>query len=163
MVEIHSEVCDDLINSPPADLHAMSSPWPFVAWGMDVIGPIEPKTSNGNRFILVAIDYFTKWVEAGTFRLLDSWEYQVSKGASQRHCNIEIRCLSQSHFLQSRFGSIMRQDRDKCQQFETKMKGEKAGADAWEAKAADRNLDRASLDSSTQYSPSFSILKPQGT
>ncbi|RDX75963.1 Pol polyprotein, partial [Mucuna pruriens] len=29
-----------------------------------MIGPIEPKASNGHRFILVAIDYFTKWVEA---------------------------------------------------------------------------------------------------
>nr|XP_033510742.1 uncharacterized protein LOC117275548 [Nicotiana tomentosiformis] len=33
---------------------------------MDVIGPIEPKASNGHRFIFVAIDYFTKWVEAVT-------------------------------------------------------------------------------------------------
>ena len=31
---------------------------------MDVIGPIEQTASNGHRFILVAIDYFTKWVEA---------------------------------------------------------------------------------------------------
>ncbi|XP_015057591.1 uncharacterized protein K02A2.6-like [Solanum pennellii] len=46
----------------------MSAPWPFVAWGMDVIRPIEPKASNGHRFILVAIDYFTKWVEAVTFK-----------------------------------------------------------------------------------------------
>ncbi|XP_070028840.1 uncharacterized protein [Nicotiana sylvestris] len=46
----------------------MSTPWPFVAWGMDVIGPIEPATSNGHKFILVAIDYFTKWVEAKTFK-----------------------------------------------------------------------------------------------
>ncbi|XP_059294501.1 uncharacterized protein LOC132047478 [Lycium ferocissimum] len=42
----------------------MSSPWPFVACGMDVIGSIEPAASNGHRFILVSIDYFTKWVEA---------------------------------------------------------------------------------------------------
>ncbi|XP_070019725.1 uncharacterized protein [Nicotiana sylvestris] len=35
---------------------------------MDVIGPIEPSASNGHRFILVAIDYFTKWVEAKTFK-----------------------------------------------------------------------------------------------
>ncbi|XP_027769603.1 uncharacterized protein K02A2.6-like [Solanum pennellii] len=35
---------------------------------MDVIGPIEPKASNVHRFILVAIDYFTKWVEAVTFK-----------------------------------------------------------------------------------------------
>nr|XP_010326102.1 uncharacterized protein K02A2.6-like [Solanum lycopersicum] len=46
----------------------MSAPWPFVAWGMDVIGLIEPKASNGHRFILVAIDHFTKWVEAVTFK-----------------------------------------------------------------------------------------------
>ncbi|XP_019066926.1 uncharacterized protein [Solanum lycopersicum] len=31
---------------------------------MDVIGPIEPTASNGHRFILVAIDYFTKCVKA---------------------------------------------------------------------------------------------------
>ncbi|RDY14347.1 Pol polyprotein, partial [Mucuna pruriens] len=36
-------------------------------WGIDVIGPIEPKASNGHRFILVAIDYFTKWVEAASY------------------------------------------------------------------------------------------------
>ena len=30
---------------------------------MDFIGPIDPTTSNGHRFILVAIGYFTKWVE----------------------------------------------------------------------------------------------------
>ncbi|PHU26348.1 hypothetical protein BC332_04680 [Capsicum chinense] len=46
----------------------MAAPWPFVAWGMDVIGPIEPNASNGYRFILVAINYFTKWVEAVTFK-----------------------------------------------------------------------------------------------
>ncbi|XP_015060342.1 uncharacterized protein K02A2.6-like [Solanum pennellii] len=46
----------------------MAAPWPFVAWRMDVIGPIEPKASNGHRFILVAIDYFTKWVEAINFK-----------------------------------------------------------------------------------------------
>ena len=28
---------------------------------------IRPTSSNGHRFILVAIDYFTKWVEAASF------------------------------------------------------------------------------------------------
>ena len=32
-----------------------------------MIGMIEPKASNGHRFILVAIDYFTKWVEAASY------------------------------------------------------------------------------------------------
>ena len=35
--------------------------------GMDVIGPISPKASNGHRFIFVVIDYFTKWVEAASY------------------------------------------------------------------------------------------------
>nr|XP_009617300.1 uncharacterized protein LOC104109652 [Nicotiana tomentosiformis] len=46
----------------------MGSPWSFAVWGMDVIGPIEPATSNIHCFILVAIDYFTKWVEASTYK-----------------------------------------------------------------------------------------------
>ena len=32
-----------------------------------MIGEIKPTASNGHRFILVAIDYFTKWVEAASF------------------------------------------------------------------------------------------------
>ncbi|XP_016566997.1 uncharacterized protein K02A2.6-like [Capsicum annuum] len=31
---------------------------------MDIIRPIELTASNGYRFIIVAIDYFTKWVKA---------------------------------------------------------------------------------------------------
>ncbi|PKI51085.1 hypothetical protein CRG98_028514 [Punica granatum] len=44
----------------------MAASWPFSMWGMDVIGPINPKASNGHLLILVAIDYFTKWIEAIT-------------------------------------------------------------------------------------------------
>jgi hypothetical protein len=55
-------------NAPPQYLHTMASSWPFSAWGMDVIGEITPKASNGHEFILVAIDYFTKWVEACSFK-----------------------------------------------------------------------------------------------
>ena len=32
-----------------------------------MIGAIEPKASTGHLFILVAIDYFTKWVEAASY------------------------------------------------------------------------------------------------
>ncbi|XP_052735520.1 uncharacterized protein LOC128197506 [Vigna angularis] len=55
------------INVPPTALNVLSAPWPFSMWGIDVIGAIEPKASNGHRFILVAIDYFTKWVEAASY------------------------------------------------------------------------------------------------
>ncbi|XP_059302333.1 uncharacterized protein LOC132054307 [Lycium ferocissimum] len=62
-----SQIHGDLMKVPPIELNAMTSPWPFIAWGMDVIGPIEPAASNKHRFILVAIDYFTKWEEAASY------------------------------------------------------------------------------------------------
>ena len=58
----------DLIRVPPHELNAIGSPWPFVAWGMDVIGTIEPAASNGHKFILVAIYYFTKWVAEASYK-----------------------------------------------------------------------------------------------
>jgi len=57
----------DNVNAPPMPLNVLAAPWPFSMWGIDVIGAIEPKASNGLRFILVAIDYFTKWVEAALY------------------------------------------------------------------------------------------------
>ena len=48
----------------------MTSPWPFSVWGIDVIGRIAPKASNGLEYILVAIDYFTKWMETASYSIL---------------------------------------------------------------------------------------------
>ena len=61
------QIYADRINVPPTPLNVMSSPWPFSMWGIDMIGMIEPKASNGHRFILVAISYFTKWVEVASY------------------------------------------------------------------------------------------------
>ena len=48
-------------------LITLTSPWPFSVWGIDIIGKISPKSSNGHEYILVSIDYFTKWVEATSY------------------------------------------------------------------------------------------------
>ena len=37
---------------------------PFYQWGLDFIGEINPHSSGHHKWILVAIDYFTKWIEA---------------------------------------------------------------------------------------------------
>ena len=63
---------DDLIHIPPSELHALTSPWPFSVCGIDIIGKISPKSSSGHEFILVTIDYFTKWVEAALYARLTS-------------------------------------------------------------------------------------------
>ena len=62
------QIYADKIHAPASPPHVLIAPWPFSMWRMDVIGPIEPKASNGHRFILVAIDYFTKWVEATSYK-----------------------------------------------------------------------------------------------
>ncbi|XP_051141299.1 uncharacterized protein LOC127258492 [Andrographis paniculata] len=49
---------------PTVNLQKMVKPWPFKAWALDVIGKIHPASSKQHSFILVATDYFTKWVEA---------------------------------------------------------------------------------------------------
>jgi hypothetical protein len=43
-------------------------PWLFRGWGLDFIGEIHPGSSKGHRFIFVAMDYFTKWIEAVPLR-----------------------------------------------------------------------------------------------
>ncbi|XP_022030562.1 uncharacterized protein LOC110931477 [Helianthus annuus] len=48
--------------SPKHDLVTISSAWPFHKWGMDIVGPFPP-AKGGVKFLLVAIDYFTKWPE----------------------------------------------------------------------------------------------------
>ena len=37
--------------------------WPFAEWGLDIIGPFLI-TIKQQKFLVVGIDYFTKWVEA---------------------------------------------------------------------------------------------------
>ena len=46
------------------DLYSIVKPWPFKGWVMDLIQKIYPTSAKGHNFILVATDYFTKWVEA---------------------------------------------------------------------------------------------------
>jgi ribonuclease HI len=48
---------------PSQELNVVSSPWPFAKWGVDLIGPL-PRGKGNSSFAIVAIDYFTKWVEA---------------------------------------------------------------------------------------------------
>ena len=57
----------DLRYVPPSELHALTSPYPFSVWGIDIIGKVLSKSSNGYEYILVAIDYFTKWVEDASY------------------------------------------------------------------------------------------------
>ena len=48
---------------PTKRMTTITSPWPFAQWGMDIVGPL-PLGKGQVKFLLIAINYFTKWVEA---------------------------------------------------------------------------------------------------
>ena len=79
------QIYADKIHVPFTALNVMVSPWPLSMWGMDVIGHITPKASNGHRFIFVVIDYFTKWVEVASYA-------SVTKSVVARFIKREIIC-----------------------------------------------------------------------
>nr|KAJ0200220.1 hypothetical protein LSAT_V11C600300410 [Lactuca sativa] len=49
-------------NQPGMPLTSIISPWIFHQWGIDIVGPFSP-APGGVKFLLVAVDYFTKWIE----------------------------------------------------------------------------------------------------
>ncbi|RVW63057.1 hypothetical protein CK203_063226 [Vitis vinifera] len=59
--EVHARVC-----GPHMGGHMLA------LWGINIIGKISLKSSNSHEFILVAIDYFTKWLEATSYARLTS-------------------------------------------------------------------------------------------
>ncbi|GKV17243.1 hypothetical protein SLEP1_g27774 [Rubroshorea leprosula] len=53
------------------ELTSMTAPWPFAQWGVDLLGPFI-KAVGGATHLVVAVDYFTKWVEAKPLSCLTS-------------------------------------------------------------------------------------------
>ncbi|KAL0337558.1 UNVERIFIED_CONTAM: hypothetical protein Scaly_2030900 [Sesamum calycinum] len=51
-------------NNEKEPLHPRVASRPFDAWGLDVVGPITPKSFIGHINIVAATDYFSKWAEA---------------------------------------------------------------------------------------------------
>ncbi|GJS68621.1 reverse transcriptase domain-containing protein [Tanacetum coccineum] len=49
--------------NPQEKLNPITSPWPFYKWGIDIAGPF-PEGPGKVKFLIVAMDYFTKWIEA---------------------------------------------------------------------------------------------------
>lgn len=47
-------------------LNLVTSPWSFALWGMDIVDSL-PFTIAQKRLLLVATDYFSKWVEVEAY------------------------------------------------------------------------------------------------
>jgi hypothetical protein len=51
-------------HAPATDLMTIPLAWPFAQWGLDQVGPLPRSSPGGHTYLLVAVDKFTKWIEA---------------------------------------------------------------------------------------------------
>ena len=59
----------NLIRQPTKELTPMMAPWPFIQWGLDIMSPFLTAVRQ-LKFLVVDIDYFTKWVEAKALTMI---------------------------------------------------------------------------------------------
>ncbi|KAL2231768.1 UNVERIFIED_CONTAM: Gag-Pol polyprotein [Sesamum indicum] len=52
-----------LIHQPATPMELIKIACPFDQWGIDIVGPFPPAQAQ-KKFIIVAVEYFSKWVEA---------------------------------------------------------------------------------------------------
>jgi hypothetical protein len=50
-------------SKPSVKTQVIPPTWPLQWWGMDLVGPLPP-SQGGNQFAVVAVEYFTRWIEA---------------------------------------------------------------------------------------------------
>jgi ribonuclease HI len=63
----HCEACQHFATKPHAaasELHTIPVTWPFAQWGLDQVGPLPKSSRGGHTYLLVAVDKFSKWIEA---------------------------------------------------------------------------------------------------
>ncbi|XP_044361648.1 uncharacterized protein [Triticum aestivum] len=58
-------------HKPASALKTIPLIWPFAVWGLDMVGPLRTGRS-GFTNVLVAVDKFTKWIEAKPIKNLDA-------------------------------------------------------------------------------------------
>lgn len=51
------------MHAPPTLLHSVISIGPFAKWGIDFV-TCNPVSSVGHNYVIVVVDYFTKWAKA---------------------------------------------------------------------------------------------------
>src|SRR4051812_8883015 len=59
-----------LRHMPTSALKNILITWPLAVWGLDMVGPFK-RSRAGMTHLLVAVDKFTKWIEAKPIRKLD--------------------------------------------------------------------------------------------
>ncbi|KAD7477151.1 hypothetical protein E3N88_00287 [Mikania micrantha] len=106
----YSQKCDacqrhsHILHQPAEPLHPIVSSWPFMKWGMDIVGKL-PKVPEGKVFMLAMTDYFSKWIEAEAFVQVREKEVIsfIKRNILTRFgIPVEITCDNESQFIGKR-------------------------------------------------------------
>ncbi|KAG7558951.1 Ribonuclease H-like superfamily [Arabidopsis thaliana x Arabidopsis arenosa] len=92
------------IHQPAELLSSITSPYPFMRWSMDIIGPLH--NSKQKKLVLVLTDYFSKWIEADSYASIKDAQVEsfVWKNIICRHgIPYEIVTDNGSQFISARF------------------------------------------------------------
>jgi len=67
----HCQQCNSQQPAQHAPLGTIKARYPFEKVSWDIMGPLSP-TSQGNKYILIVTDLFSKWTEAFPLKSTDS-------------------------------------------------------------------------------------------
>nr|GEZ26107.1 reverse transcriptase domain-containing protein [Tanacetum cinerariifolium] len=69
------QVYKPIPRNPQQHITLITSPWPFYKWGIEIAGPF-PEGPGKVKFLIVAMDYFTKWIEAKTVATITDSQFR---------------------------------------------------------------------------------------
>lgn len=120
----------------------MTSPWPFLMWGIVAIGMINSKTSRGHRFFLMAIDLF---YQMGGKRRFHKVEKDTSDDLHHRQHHLSIWFLpihyNAKNFNNETMDALPTQFKIRHQNLQTQNEWSRTGDKKYHAKD-DRNISR---------------------
>ena len=93
-------------------LHPVLPHAPFEIWGIDYVGPIKPAAKGSQaRYIVVATDYLTKWVEAKVVRKFDAkstTKFIYENIITRFGCPMEIVLYWGTHFINEVISELLK-------------------------------------------------------
>lgn len=58
------------------EMTSITSPWPFSQWRIDLLG-LFPEGKGQTKYVVIAINYLTKWAEAEALARIISFQIQT--------------------------------------------------------------------------------------